>query len=637
MIYKQARYDCVQVLLRHVNPKKSEMYGSILIFTQNLAVSGANQVLVNLVQGRFMKGTIFVISPVPGPLERIFRDAGAIVVIGECDAVLFDMRDVRVAICNTVMTARVIGRLVVRRIPHFWILHEWWDFHMIADELRKRNMTDMTVETFREAMESCMRVVCVCEAQRQLYGLESSASVIRVGVPISPKRSALNAPPPHGQDVTKFLCMGIICPRKNQVALVEIFREFARDRSDVSLTLVGARSVREYEIEYLEELRDAIGSDSRVSVHEVTDDPWKYYSEADVLILASLNEVTPLVIPEAMLAELPVVTTNIAGIPEMVRHGVDGFVLDPEDKQGFMEAMEKLSNNKNLRTEMGKSGREFALKNFSLGHMVRQYARLARSVAPITVLVDMDGVIVDWDKGFHMEWAARSDVNRSLSYIMQECVPVELKTQAMEITRKPGFFKSLPAVPGAVEAVKHLASLPGFHVLICTSPLLSNPTCVQDKMHWIESHFGTEWLERIIFTRDKTTVRADVLIDDKPDIEGSHHPAWVQLVFDHPYNRHLCKKLFPHRMTAWTDEQLWKPHLLHVLQTVGHSVSHSDLQMMPKDVLVETKEFRDQYALWRKGSHKGASDKLRTRLIKDSEQFEELFILRSQYRQCHYQ
>lgn len=567
-----------------------------------------------------------MVSPVVGPLDRIFRDSGAIVRIVECDAVLREIRDIRFAICNTVMTASVINRLVARRVPHFWILHEWWDFHIIADELRKRNMSDMTVETFRLAMKTCMRVVCVCEAQRELYGLESGASVIRVGVPISSPVAVRSLR--EGGGTTKFLCMGIICPRKNQVFLVEVFRKFAGTRKDVSLTLVGARSVRQYEIEYLEELRNAIGSDERISVHEVTDDPWKYYSEADVLVLASLNEVTPLVIPEAMLAELPVITTNIAGIPEMVRHGIDGYVLDPDDQGGFISAMDQLADSPSLRDRMGMSAKEFATRNYSLGHMVRQYAKLARSVAPITILVDMDGVLVDWDTGFMEQWAGRSCVDRSKSYLMQHCVPLEFQQEAVAISRKPGFFKFLPPYPRAVEAVKHLASLPGVHVLICTSPLLSNPTCVEDKTAWIKQHFGSDWLERLILTRDKTTVRADVLIDDKPDISGSHHPTWVQLVFDHPYNRNLCTKQFPHRMASWIDELEWKSRLLNVLQELGHNISHSDLQMIPQDVVEETKEYRSHYRMWRKGSNRGASEKLMSRLIKSSDQFEELFILR---------
>ena len=575
--------------------------------------------LVNLVQGRFLAGTVFVISPVPGPLDRIFGEAGAVVRVREFEAAVREIRDIRVAVCNTVMTAPIILKLVARRIPHFWILHEWWDSAMLAGELQKRKMTDMTAETFQLAMSTCMRVVCVCEAQRELYGLESKASVIRVGVPISPWEGGIR----EKKQITKFLCMGIICPRKNQVALVEMFREFAKDRQDVSLTLVGARRIRDYEIEYLDKLTECIGGDERISVHAVTEDPCKYYAEADVLVLASLNEVTPLVIPEAMLAELPVITTDIAGIPEMVRHEEDGYVLAPHDRQGFISAMQRLSEDENLLKAMGKSARIFAQKNFCLSHMVRQYARLARAVAPITVLVDMDGVLVDWDGGFALEWKNRSKIDRSRSYLMQECVPSELREQAMAVSRKAGFFKHLPAYPGAVEAVKHLASLPGMHVLICSSPLLANPTCVEDKLYWVKTHFGADWLERVVLTRDKTTVRADVLIDDKPDIVGSQHPTWVQLVFDQPYNQKICEKQFPHRMLNWRCEQDWKTRLLHTLQDVGHAVTHSDLRMLPSAAIVESKLFRSGYSNWRK----------RSSLIKNSDQFEELFILRRQYRQ----
>lgn len=44
------------------------------------------------------------------------------------------------------------------------------------------------------------------------------------------------------------------------------------------------------------------------------------------------------------------------------------------------------------------------------------------------------------------------------------------------------------------------------------------PACVQ--YAWVEKHFGPDFLEQIVLTRDKTVVSADLLIDDRPDITG---------------------------------------------------------------------------------------------------------------------
>lgn len=43
---------------------------------------------------------------------------------------------------------------------------------------------------------------------------------------------------------------------------------------------------------------------------------------------------------------------------------------------------------------------------------------------------------------------------------------------------------------------------------------------------WVEKHFGPEFLEQIVLTRDKTVVSADLLIDDRPDITGKGGAGW---------------------------------------------------------------------------------------------------------------
>ncbi|MBM3256507.1 MAG: hypothetical protein FJZ04_03520 [Candidatus Moranbacteria bacterium] len=43
----------------------------------------------------------------------------------------------------------------------------------------------------------------------------------------------------------------------------------------------------------------------------------------------------------------------------------------------------------------------------------------------------------------------------------------------------------------------------------------------------------------IVFAKDKTWVSGDILIDDKPKIEGQEEPLWEHVIFDRPYNRHV--------------------------------------------------------------------------------------------------
>jgi glycosyltransferase involved in cell wall biosynthesis len=77
--------------------------------------------------------------------------------------------------------------------------------------------------------------------------------------------------------------------------------------------VINDRYTRDYEIRYIEEVKAAIGDDPRIEVIDVTTDVDQYYCNADMLLFTSVNEVTPMVISEAMSYGIPVISTNIAG------------------------------------------------------------------------------------------------------------------------------------------------------------------------------------------------------------------------------------------------------------------------------------------------------------------------------------
>ena len=127
------------------------------------------------------------------------------------------------------------------------------------------------------------------------------------------------------------------------------------------------------------QVRDLIDNDPRIELHDVTEDVDKFYSACDVLLFPSLNEVTPMVISEAMSYGLPVVTTNIAGIPEMVNDGQEGFLFEPGDSTTCIAAMQKLADDPGLRLRMGDSGKSRFAASFDLNIMVRLLSRVCSS------------------------------------------------------------------------------------------------------------------------------------------------------------------------------------------------------------------------------------------------------------------
>jgi 5'-nucleotidase len=59
----------------------------------------------------------------------------------------------------------------------------------------------------------------------------------------------------------------------------------------------------------------------------------------------------------------------------------------------------------------------------------------------------------------------------------------------------------------------------------------------------VEKNLGPDWVKRVILTKDKTLVKADFLIDDKPEITGAEAvPVWEHILYDRPYNRGANRK-----------------------------------------------------------------------------------------------
>lgn len=153
------------------------------------------------------------------------------------------------------------------------------------------------------------------------------------------------------------------------------------------------------------------------------------------------------------------------------------------------------------------------------------------------VLIDLDGVVADWGLGYD-RWARWYLLHlyggipyreRTTWDLCLNLTPegVEINKRIMEL---PGFYRNLQPIPGAVAAVQTLIRA-GHDVWFVSTPHPHNPTCASDKYAWVEEHFGFEMKRKTILTDDKTMIRGDVLIDDRPLIEGVDTPTWRHLCF----------------------------------------------------------------------------------------------------------
>jgi glycosyltransferase involved in cell wall biosynthesis len=105
-----------------------------------------------------------------------------------------------------------------------------------------------------------------------------------------------------------------------------------------------------------------------------------HYRTADVLVLTSDWEGTPNVILEAMASGLPVVATRVGGVSDIVLDGRTGYLVDPWDENGFVDAIVDLAENPQRRQAYGRAGREFVMSRHALSRIGVELNQLYHSV-----------------------------------------------------------------------------------------------------------------------------------------------------------------------------------------------------------------------------------------------------------------
>lgn len=104
------------------------------------------------------------------------------------------------------------------------------------------------------------------------------------------------------------------------------------------------------------------------------------YSLMDIFILPSLTEGFGLALVEAMAMGIPVIATNVGGIPEIIEHGKTGYLVPPADAKAISKAIIDLLSDKTKSELMGKAGQNFAKQEFSIYKSVTQIEQVYKNL-----------------------------------------------------------------------------------------------------------------------------------------------------------------------------------------------------------------------------------------------------------------
>jgi len=164
----------------------------------------------------------------------------------------------------------------------------------------------------------------------------------------------------------RVLFVGRITRQKNVDGLIRAFYMVIKQIPSASLHIAGAPESDSYFsccTEYVKKqgLEHAIKFCGNVSRNELMHE----LTQANCLALVSFQETAPIVIEEAMAAGVPVIASNICGLPYMVDNEITGFLVNPNDEEAIVQKMLKLLTDATINKQMGTNSRTVASERFN--------------------------------------------------------------------------------------------------------------------------------------------------------------------------------------------------------------------------------------------------------------------------------
>lgn len=184
-------------------------------------------------------------------------------------------------------------------------------------------------------------------------------------------------------DGIRMLFLGRLGERKGIYDLLRVINGHPEEYRDKKIKFILAGdgdvdNVRKYIDDY--KIADLVEAPGWVS----GDKKEKLLNGSDILLLPSYNEQMPMAILDAMSYGCPVISTKIAGIPEMVSDGVNGILIEPGDLNALHDAIMRLASDANLRERMGQKSLEIVREKFDsrkiVGQLISIYQKVVNEV-----------------------------------------------------------------------------------------------------------------------------------------------------------------------------------------------------------------------------------------------------------------
>lgn len=250
-----------------------------------------------------------------------------------------------------------------------------------SHDLAQRALYKMFID--RVTFNFATHIVCVSESQKQH---------IVISKRITPKKIKVIY---NGVDVDRFrekkimgngfsipenaIVIGVLASLRKEKGLdvlIQAIPDILRHCPEACFVIAG----NGMEKDRLEDMAKTLGVYSNVRFLGQREDASSIVPIFDIGCLSSRTENFPLSILEYMACGKPVVATRIGGVPEMVKDGMNGFLVKPESPSDLSKKILSLINDKPLRRSMGTEGRKIVEESFTLDKMIDNYKEFFKQV-----------------------------------------------------------------------------------------------------------------------------------------------------------------------------------------------------------------------------------------------------------------
>jgi D-inositol-3-phosphate glycosyltransferase len=371
----------------------------VLVCTHQLCLGGASRYLLELLGALVKDGTAspVVLSPIGGPLRAYLEELGIPVHVSgpmpldDVEALDGRIEEIRawaaaqgfeLAFVNTASALTLCGAEAARRLglPTVWAIHESFEpavlwagidaavRQRLEETIGEASLAIFEADATRRIFEPLLPGRCLTVN----YGLDlEPIDALRAEFDREAARRRLGIP----ADAELIVCVGSIEPRKAQASLAQAFALIADRHPNLRLALVGAGETLDSQA--LAGWVESAGLAERIELVPTTPEVQQWYGVADLLVCASRIESLPRAVLEGMAWELPVLSTAIFGLPELIEDGVTGWLCEPGDTRALANALERvLGIDPAERRKVGAAGRRLVETRHDLGEYAGEVARL---------------------------------------------------------------------------------------------------------------------------------------------------------------------------------------------------------------------------------------------------------------------